>query len=186
MIRAAELISPAYRDAQIALHADPRGYARGGGTRGDRWASTVLGIAEQFDCWSLLDYGAGQGSLGRALNGSRLTVREYDPAIKGKAEMPSFADMAACIDVLEHIEPERLSSVLAHLRQLARKAVFLVVSTRSSETTLPDGRDAHLIIESDDWWRARVEAAGFTVQPPPAIPTDVKRPSQAWIAVVTP
>lgn len=156
------------------------------GTSGDRWASTVLGLAEQFDCWSLLDYGAGKGALGQVLHGSRLAVSEYDPAIKGKNNLPSFADLVACIDVLEHVEPERLPAVLAHLRLLARKAVFLVVSTRPSSATLPDGGNAHLIIESDEWWRARVEAAGFTVQPPPFIPADVKRPGKAWIAVVTP
>lgn len=179
-VRAAELISPAYRDVQAELHAGHYG------TRGDRWSSTLLGIAEECDCWSLLDYGAGKGSLASALQGTRLAVSEYDPAIKGKNNLPSFADLVACIDVLEHVEPDRLSAVLAHLRLLARKAVFLVVSTRPSSAALPDGRNAHLIVESDAWWRARVETAGFTVQPDPVIPADVKRPGEAWIAVVTP
>lgn len=185
-VRMHDLITPGYRDAQVALHADPQGYGPPSNSRGDRWASTVLGLAEQFDGWSLLDYGCGRGALGRALEGSRLHVREYDPAIDGKDATPSFADLVAVIDVLEHVEPSRLDAVLAHIRLLARKAVFLVVSTRPSSATLPDGRNAHLIVESEAWWQARIERAGFTVQPPPVIPPDVKRPSQAWIAVVTP
>ena len=185
-VRLVELISPSYRDAQVALHADPLGYGTRSGSRGDRWASTVLGVATHYDCWSLLDYGSGHGSLGRALHGTRLAVREFDPAVKGKDSMPSFADLVASIDVLEHIEPERLDAVLAHLRLLARKAVFLVVSTRPSRATLLDGRNAHLIVEPAEWWHSRVEASGFTVQPVPAIPENVKRPGHAWIAVVTP
>lgn len=181
-IRQVALITPAYQQTQIAMHARPEGY----GTRGGRWASTVLGIAGAYDCWSVLDYGCGQGSLGRALEHTRLSVREYDPAISGKDARPSFADLVACIDVLEHVEPECLDAVLAHLRMLARRALFVVVSTRPARTLLPDGGNAHLIVESPEWWRARVEAAGFTVQPDPFVPDDVKRPAEAWIAVVTP
>lgn len=115
----------------------------------ESWASFVLMVAEQFDCWS---------------------VRDYNPDANAK---PAFADMVVAIDVLEHVAPDRLDAVLARLRLLARKAVFLTVSE------LSDGRSA-------EWWRARLEAAGFTVQPDPQIPADVKRPAHAWMAVVTP
>jgi hypothetical protein len=182
VIPRAALISLPYLQTQMALHASPRGY----GGRGDRWASTVVGIAEQYGCGSVLDYGCGQGSLAKALNGSSFIVREYDPAIPGKDGHPSFADLVVCTDVLEHIEPSKLDTVLRHLRVLARTAVFLVVSTRRANKTLPDGSNAHLIIENDVWWRARVEGAGFTVQAGPEIPANVKQPGKAWIAVVTP
>lgn len=180
MIASHLLISPEYRETQIAMHA--KGY----GTKGDRWASTVVGIAQQYQCSSVLDYGCGQGSLAKALQHSGLSVREYDPAITGKNGHPSFADLVVCGDVLEHIEPDKLDQVLRHLKMLARKAVFLVVSTRPARLTLPDGRNAHLIIEDDAWWQARVEGAGFTVHGRPQIPANVKTPSKAWIAVVTP
>lgn len=181
-IRQADLITLAYQQSQVALHARPEGY----GTRGDRWASTVLGVATERDCWSVLDYGCGQGSLGRALRGSRVVVREYDPGVATKTTLPSFADLVVAIDVLEHIEPSCLGAVLRHIRMLARKAVFVVISTRPSRSVLPDGRNAHLIIETDEWWRATVESAGFTVQADPDIPSTVKRPAHAWIAVLTP
>jgi hypothetical protein len=176
------LISPAYLETQVALHASPRGY----GGRGDRWATTIVGIAEQYGCGSVLDYGCGQGSLAKALAGSNLVVREYDPAIPGKDGPPAFADLVVCTDVLEHIEPEKLDTVLRHLRVLARKVAFLVIATRPANKTLADGRNAHLIIQGDAWWRAQVDAAGFTVQAGPSIPANVKMPGKAWIAVVTP
>lgn len=185
MIAMHTLISQEYREAQMALHAGPKGY-EGYGGKGDRWASTVAGIAEQYDCSSVLDYGCGQGSLAKALNGSGLSVREYDPAIPGKDGHPVFADLVVCTDVLEHIEPDKLDQVLKHLRILARKAVFLVVSTRPALLTLPDGRNAHLTVESSAWWEARVTGAGLTKQAATAIPPNVKLPGKAWIAVVTP
>ena len=175
------LISPAYLESQRALHADPRGY----GGKGSRWAETVAHVAAQHGCGSILDYGCGQGTLKRALSGSVFTVREYDPAIAGKDGMPAFADLVVCTDVLEHIEPDKLDAVLSHLRGLARKALLLVVSIRPANKVLPDGRNAHLIIESREWWQARVENAGMTVLGLPSV-LPAKGLAKVWCAVVTP
>jgi hypothetical protein len=182
VIAVKELISRPYLESQKALHAKPEGY----GGKGSRWVSTVLSVATQYACGSILDYGCGRGSLGDAIllaTGTR--CREYDPAVSGKDHQPGFADLVVCTDVLEHIEPEKLPLVLEHLRSLARKAVFVVICTRSSNKTLADGRNAHLIVEGDDWWRTQCEAAGFTVKPAPAI-HPVKVPAKAWIAVLEP
>jgi 2-polyprenyl-3-methyl-5-hydroxy-6-metoxy-1,4-benzoquinol methylase len=180
-------ISWSYLEQQRALHADPRGY----GAKGDKWAPVVLALLQHFQAFSMLDYGCGQGSLARALRVAqppeqqmRVRIAEYDPAIAGKDGSPSFADLVVCTDVLEHVEPIFLPSVLEHLRKLARKAVWLVVSTTETAKTLPDGRNAHLIVRDAIWWRDTVEAAGFTVQPPPAIASD--RSDKEWIAVLLP
>jgi 2-polyprenyl-3-methyl-5-hydroxy-6-metoxy-1,4-benzoquinol methylase len=84
-------------------------------------------------------------------------VREYDPAIAGKEASPAPADLVVCTDVLEHVEPELLDHVLDHLQGLARRLLFLVVATRSAKKTLEDGRNAHLIVEPDAWWRDTLE-----------------------------
>lgn len=176
----AELISPEYLQTQIVLHAEPRGY----GGKGDKWANGVHQIAADYDCGSILDYGCGRGMLAHALRGLGRPCREYDPAIPGKDGRPAFADLVVCTDVLEHIEPDKLDTVLAHLRGLARKACFVVIATRPSNKTLTDGRNAHLILEQAAWWEARVRAAGFEVHPGPASPLD--KPSREWVAVLTP
>lgn len=181
MKQIADLISPAYLATQRYLHALPEGY----GGKGSRWADTVESLAKQLGALSVLDYGCGRGSLAIELRARHWTVREYDPAVDGKDERPLFADLVVCTDVLEHIEPDRLSAVLTHLRQLARKGIFLVVSTRPSNKTLPDGRNAHLIVKDGVWWRAQVEALGMTiVTVPMALPR--KLPGKGWIAVVQP
>lgn len=163
MFQTHELISPAYACLQRQLHGQPRGY----GGRGDKWADTVLAILADIGATSVLDYGCGQGSLKRAIDAvkpSTVVVREYDPAIPGKDAMPLFADLVVCTDVLEHIEPDRLDAVLAHLKFLARMSVFAVVSLKASNKVLADGRNAHLVIQPAAWWLERFAAAGFTAR----------------------
>ena len=181
-MRPCERISNEYLEQQKLLHASPRGY----GGKGARWVSTVLAVSDAYQAMSILDYGCGQGSLSRAIQlatGTRCL--EYDPAIEGKDSAPEPADLLVCTDVLEHIEPDRLDNVLRHIRSLARKAVFVVVSTRPANKHLSDGRNAHLIIQHDAWWIARVQAVGFTAQPPPDI-HPMKHPTLAWVGVLEP
>ena len=181
MIPQIDLISPKYREAQRVMHANPKGY----GGRGDHWAATVIEIANRYQAGSVLDYGAGQGRLGKALRRAGFVCRDYDPAIADMASQPFFADMVTCTDVLEHIEPDKLDSVLAHIRMLARKVVFFVVACRPANKLLPNGKNAHLIIEDGAWWKARVVGAGFTVVKGPAVLPD-QMPGKCWYAVVTP
>lgn len=175
-------ISPRYLEQQKVLHAAPRGY----GGRGDKWAGIVLQVALAYEARSILDYGCGQGSLGRALRSGLsdqvIRISEYDPAIPGKDCPPEFADLVVCTDVLEHVEPDRLTAVLAHLKMLARKAVFVVISTKETNKTLNDGRNAHLIIKPGPWWKAQLRAAGFTLHNPPSV---TRKSTQEWVGVLT-
>ena len=57
-----------------------------------------------------------------------------------------------CGDVLEHVEPEYLQDVLADIKRCMKRAGLLVISTIPAKKTLPDGRNAHLIVESPLWW----------------------------------
>jgi 2-polyprenyl-3-methyl-5-hydroxy-6-metoxy-1,4-benzoquinol methylase len=104
---------------------------------------------------SILDYGCGKGNLAVAM--PDLAIREYDPAIAGKDGEPEPADLVICTDVLEHIEPNYLDDVLDHIRSVTAKFAFLNIATRPAVKTLPDGRNTHLIIRPQDWWRSRIE-----------------------------
>lgn len=188
MIKPADLITPQYRELQRQLHASPRGY----GQKGRKWAPAVVRLVELYGATSVLDYGCGQGSLKVELKkhlSPAVRIDEYDPAIAGKDGIPEFADLVVCTDVLEHIEPDKLDNVLAHLKLLARQAVFMVVNLRPASKVLADGRNAHLIVESAEWWRRRVEAAGLkvrdrTVPFPPGLTPE--KQSKCWVAVVEP
>lgn len=178
----AERISPQYLALQRELHGRPDGY----GGKGRRWVDTVVALAKHFDAWSILDYGCGQGSLTAALSQTRLGGRrldEYDPAIKGKSQPPTFADLVVCTDVLEHIEPDRLDAVLNHLRALTRIALFAVVATRPAQKFLSDGRNAHLLLYDAAWWTRAITRHGFdTVGPVPKSP--LKKPSREVVLVL--
>lgn len=146
----AMLISEDYRELNKDLHAQGM-YGR----KGDKWAAKVARLIERFQPRSILDYGCGQGALGRALG---LPIAEYDPAIQGKDQEPEPADLVICTDVLEHIEPDCLDAVLDHLRDLTNAVLFAVVSTRPAKKFLSDGRNAHLIVEPWTFWHEKLSS----------------------------
>lgn len=141
------LITPEYKVLQKDLHAR-FDYGRGGD------AEECAAIVRQLGAETVLDYGCGQGHLARLLDG--FEVEEYDPCIEGKDAEPARADIVVCADVLEHIEPELLGNVLLHIYALARKYVVLVIATEPSRKIMADGRQAHLIVETADWWKGKL------------------------------
>lgn len=172
-----QLISPAYREEQIRLHAEPRGY----GGRGRKWTTQVNAAIWLNGYKSVLDYGCGQGSLHESLilTNRKIDLREYDPAIPGKDALPEPADLVVCTDVLEHVEPDKIAAVLAHLRSLARHGLFIVVSLIETAKTLSDGRQAHILLQPADWWRAQFNAHGFAVVEELAV-----KPEKQWVGIV--
>jgi hypothetical protein len=143
------LISPEYLELQKSLHQDHR-YGTSSGQR----VNDVLVLKEREGCETVLDYGCGKGHLRQRVGEC---VAEYDPAIPGKDADPEPADLVVCSDVLEHIEPDNLNDVLLHIRSKTKKRFYFVVNLRQAQKSLPDGRNAHLIIESSEWWREQIE-----------------------------
>jgi 2-polyprenyl-3-methyl-5-hydroxy-6-metoxy-1,4-benzoquinol methylase len=144
------LITHGYRQQNQIMHAKGN-Y----GVSGGKWAFDVDALMHKLDAKSMLDYGCGRGFLREELLANydvTYAIREYDPAIAGKDGIPGKADVVVCGDVLEHVEPICLDSVLDHIKRLAQKAAFLVVATRPAVKHLPDGRNAHLIVEPMSWW----------------------------------
>jgi hypothetical protein len=141
-------ISEAYRREQEILHL-----REDYGIASRAYAPMVSDLINRFHVIELLDYGSGKGTLAANLKcDHKLTVQMYDPAIPDYSGEPVPMQMVACIDVLEHIEPECLDEVLDDLRRLTQAIGFFTVSTRPAEKTLSDGRNAHLILESPEWW----------------------------------
>ena len=138
------------------MHAR-RAFANGGGLH----APGLRELIGKVQARTLLDYGCGQGGLRDALADVAIDVREYDPAVAGKDHPPGPADVVACIDVLEHVEPTKINAVLSHLRELTTLSAYVVIATRPAEKRLPDDRNAHLIIEPASWWVHRIRGAGM-------------------------
>ena len=60
-------------------------------------------------------------------------------------------------DVMEHIEPRYLSSVLEHINDLFTNIGYFYIATSPAKKKLPDGRNAHLIVEGPDFWREKIQ-----------------------------
>lgn len=151
-----QTITPDYADLNRKLHESSAKW----GTGSWRWAQDVLDLREQHGAETVLDYGCGKGKLKIALD-SPDWMAEYDPAIEGKQDKPAFVDMVVCTDVLEHIEPDLIDNVLTDIRKTATKVAFLVIATRPAKAVLPDGTNAHKIIQNADWWRAKLAETFF-------------------------
>lgn len=174
------LISQNYIHEQQRLHNQPKGY----GGRGDKWAPVVIDLAKRYDAKTILDYGCGQGTLRQSIKGELpgRKIIDYDPAIKGKDRTAVRCDLVICTDVLEHVEPEKLPIVVSHLFKLSVKALFLVIATRPSNKYLSDGRNAHLIIEPDEWWIPRLRYPSFRSVEAPKSPID--QPSRELVVLM--
>lgn len=146
------LISKAYRELNAKLHSTNERY----GSRGSMWGGTVLAMIKALSLETVLDYGCGKGALATLLATEGITVAEYDPAIEGKDAAPEPADLVVCTDVLEHIEPALLNAVLRDLKRVTQKRLLLNISTRAADKVLEDGRNAHLIVRDNEWWREKL------------------------------
>jgi len=152
-----QLITPEYQAQQQAMHAMKRGY--GGVTAAsDIVANLVLDTVNEHKPKAVLDYGAGKGHMGELLfiNGYRGDYWPYDPAIPYWAKRPEPAPLVLCLDVLEHIEPDLLDNVLDDLRRVTVDLGIFSVCHREARKTLPDGRNAHLIVQPQEWWTQKL------------------------------
>lgn len=149
------LISPTYAALNRALHAEQHTY----GADAAKDAAGIVKFARKEACGSVLDYGCGKGTLKPAILAIApdLKVYEYDPAVPGKEHLPDHAvDLVAAMDVMEHIEPEMLPAVLESMVALRPKVVILKIALTPAQKTLPDGRNAHILLQPASWWREQL------------------------------
>lgn len=145
------LITNEYAQLNRRLHESNSSYGAGGAV----WAKRVRKLAEKLkDNHTILDYGCGKAALRNSL--LDLDIRCYDPAIERYSARPEPAGLVVCTDVLEHIEPDLLDNVLADIASLTLEMAFLVVCMRPAKKHLPDGRNAHLIVQPVSWWMNQI------------------------------
>lgn len=140
-----QLISDEYRKLNEALHVSNKNY----GVSGHEYANEIFKLSQRLRTEDILDYGCGKCTLGNSLP---FSIKNYDPAIEAYKADPEPADIVACTDVMEHIEPENLDAVLAHIKSKTKQMVYLSISTVVAKKTLEDGRNAHLIVKPAIWW----------------------------------
>ncbi len=154
-----EVISYEYVDEMARLHMEDRAYGSSGGA----WWAEIAKLADEVGTTDVLDYGCGKGTLADKLGRERpdITVAEYDPAIIDKWDVPGQHDIVACLDVLEHIEYEKLEAVLDDIHRCMGKAGMLSIAHGPATRWLADGRNAHIILEPTEWWKPRLKERFF-------------------------
>lgn len=151
--------SPDYRQQLAAMHQNP-GWGRSSAIP-DLAAQTI----EAYGVTSLLDFGAGKGLVSQALRERypSLDVQSYEPSVAGSV-LPEAVDMTFSKDVLEHVEPERLDYTLYELHKRTRKVHYHLIACHQAHHYLADGRNAHLIVETPDWWQRKLRALGYIIR----------------------
>lgn len=134
-----------YKELQKELHARNCGY----GTSGLKHAGHIQELARRMNTRDILDYGCGAQTLQKNVP---FPITNYDPFISGCDDEPDPHDLVVCSDVLEHIEPDCLDDVLAHLHAKTKIVLFADVATRLAKKVLADGRNAHLLVKDTLWW----------------------------------
>lgn len=139
------MFSPEYKALQESFHKSCPDY----GVSGVRYSEQVLRLSQQLDTRDILDYGCGKCTLSANLP---FLITNYDPFIPAYADRPQPHDLVVCTDVMEHVEEEYILGVLSDISSLAKKAAFFQIATRPAKKTLPDGRNAHLVVQPSAWW----------------------------------
>jgi hypothetical protein len=144
------LITEDYRKMQSDLHLNPE-Y----GISSTFFAPIVDMVIAEYQIEELLDYGAGKCRLRDSLT-QDVKYIPYEPSNPLWDATPSPAELVACIDVLEHIEPECLDDVLDDLQRCVLSYGIFTIHTGAAVKVLPDGRNAHLIQEPWEWWQGKL------------------------------
>jgi hypothetical protein len=107
---------------------------------------------------SILDFGCGKGRLVQRLQEDfpNISITGYDPGnLNFDVDLEQVTvDLIISTDVLEHIEPEHIDKTLDYLSTRS-KYIYHLIALSPAKLVLPDGRNAHLILESSDWWRKK-------------------------------
>lgn len=136
-----------------------------------RYAWEVNILMRKTKAKSLLDFGCGKGVQYRLEKvhewwsqsggvGLQLGINLicYDPAWPPFQMLPSGTfDGVICADVLEHFPEEEVPAALDMLFNYAHRFVFIVTCCRPATRLLPDGRNCHLTVRPEEWWREQVE-----------------------------
>ena len=150
------LITEEYARLNARLHQERETYGRTSGM----WVEMVYSTCVELGTTDVLDYGCGKGEMHLGLP---FAIQNYDPAVPKYSASPQPAEIVVCTDVLEHVEPECMTDVLADLRRCVKNVGYFGIPTFEALKTLPDGRNAHISVHDDSWWAETVSEAGFTL-----------------------
>lgn len=148
------LVTEEYRGVLAATHEKYKADGKPWGVSGRKFSTEVVEFYRRLGADTLLDYGCGQQTLKDALQKFEPPIRVmgYDPGIPEKAALPKPCCLVTCTEVMEHVEPEKITDVVGHINSLALKGAFFTISCDTAGEILADGRNAHLVVEEPEYW----------------------------------
>jgi hypothetical protein len=147
------IINPEYQAQLAAMHSEGRF------VRGSKLLSTINPFLTQYQPTTILDFGCGHGALMAGIRQAypNTAVDGYDPGSATHSKMPGQSfDCVVSADVFEHIEPTHLNQTLALIGQKMLRVGWFRIACYPAKKILPDGRNAHLIVEQPEWWREKL------------------------------
>lgn len=144
-----KLISDDYLSQLMTMHSDDPVW--GNGPAGELY--TVCQFVEENRIFgkAVLDYGCGKGALLRIL-GPTLKITGYDPAVSKFSKLPTPQQYTICVDVMEHIEEDKLDNVLQHIAEMTHMRVLFIIAVTDSTKLLPNGKNSHINIKTREEW----------------------------------
>jgi len=149
------IIDPEYQAQLADMHS------QGKFTNGSKVIKNIKRFLNQYNLTSVLDFGCGHGALMASINQAypNIAIDGYDPGNPKHNRMPQRSfDAVVSADVFEHIEPEHLASTLQLISSKIQVAGWFRIACYPAKKHLPDGRNAHLIVQSPTWWRQQLLA----------------------------
>jgi hypothetical protein len=133
----------------------------------------IAALAKECGARTILDYGSGKGQMYEpfpgtptgsrwktlgAWNGVKVTC--FDPGYAPFADpVEERHDGVISTDVLEHVADDDIPWVLDELFRHAGRFVYAVAACYPAHKILPNGENAHVTLQPDNWWREQMEAA---------------------------
>lgn len=116
------------------------------------------------DAKSVIDFGCGKGRLRQSFEKRfpNISYRGYDPCVEEFNYPLNPVDLIFSTDVLEHVEPNLINATLKEIRENC-KYTYHLISCAPAKLILSDGRNAHLIQETPEWWKKQFNSVGFKI-----------------------
>ena len=148
-----KFINKEYQNQLAELHKNEKKFSAGA-----KKLKLVEPFLEKYKPNSLIDFGCGKGGLINAIKDKyKINVSGYDPGVDEFSSWPARAsDVVISTDALEHVELALLEKTLMGINELFTVSAFLLIACYPAKKSLPNGRNAHLIVESPEWWRTTI------------------------------
>ena len=113
-----------------------------------------------IDFSSLIDFGCGKGIFLKQMEElyPKIKLVGFDPGVAEYTNVEKVpCELLISCDVLEHVEPDHVDNTLREIDTLFTKFAYFKIANYVAKAVLPDGRNAHLIQEDENWWRKKIE-----------------------------